>query len=299
VQITKAHSNRKQRIFEEHKILDLTFGLQLNGDVITEIGKSKYLTKIEVLKLAHLGQIPDPAFAKLMKFSNLTNTRELRVSFSGFGSEALKALAQSQFVTKLEVLKLDSCENLNDEAFVHFFESNTSQNIIHLDVSCADITDDGVCAFAQSEYMKKVRQLSLKSCKNVTDSGFQKLFSSINLNRLEDLNLADTSISDEGFNALVTSVFLQNLTTLKCEGCEGITKAGFKPLPRTSTLLSLKSLDLRRTSIGEEEVQALEASSLFKGLCELIVAECSELGYEFKQMLQYRLKKTMRVVSVY
>ena len=73
------------------------------------------------------------------------------------------------------------------------------------------------------------------------------------LTSLQDLNVRETKINDEGLRAI--SISLTRLTKLDLESCESITGVGFACL---SSLTLLQDLNVRETEINDEGLRVID-----------------------------------------
>lgn len=121
------------------------------------------------------------------------------------------------------------------------------KQIDYLDLSDTDITDQGVLslanepiqglklertkitdkALAQLNSMKKLEELSLAGCKNITADGLKGI---VGLGTFEFIDISDTNLSDKAFFYLGGC---KQLRTVNANGCKNITGVGFGDLRST------------------------------------------------------------------
>jgi len=89
--------------------------------------------------------------------------------------------------------------------------------------------------------LTRLTKPNLQNCDSITGAALARLSS---LTALQDLNVYNTEINDEGLRAISTS--LTRLTKLNLTACRSITGAGFASL---SSLTALQDLNVRFTKI--------------------------------------------------
>ena len=115
--------------------------------------------------------------------------------------------------------------------------------------------------------LTRLIKLDLRSCYSITGAGFACLSF---LTSLQDLNVCDTKINDEGLRAITTS--LTRLIKLSLGSCNSITGAGFACL---SFLTSLQDLFVSRTKINNEGLRAISTS--LTRLAKLSLGGCDSI----------------------
>jgi sugar lactone lactonase YvrE len=172
------------------------------------------LTKLD---LSYQTMLMDEDVASLAK--RLPDIADLRlVSVYSVGADSMQALLQN--CTKLQVLYLDLCY---------------------------DIDDDALGPIAQ---MYTLKQLSLRDCSRITDLGIATIAS---LHQLEYLDLTRCyGVTEASFETLSS---LSNLRHLSMEACEDVNGNGIELLANLQQLeyLSLEDIDF----VCDEDLQAL------------------------------------------
>ena len=110
-----------------------------------------------------------------------------------------------------------------------------------------------VASFPSLRSVSLVRCVNLYRCKSISESGFACLSS---LTSLQELNVDNTAIDDEGLAGLSRSLIA--LIKLGLYECLSISESGFACL---SSLTSLQELDVGFTAIIDEGLAELRRSS--------------------------------------
>ena len=97
----------------------------------------------------------------------------------------------------------------------------------------------------------RLTKLNLWSCRSITGAGFASLSS---LTTLENLNVRETKINDEGLRAI--SISLIRLTKLNLWSCRSITATGFECL---SSLTALQDLNVFNTEINDQGLRVIDS----------------------------------------
>lgn len=127
------------------------------------------------------------------------------------------------------------------------YELLDSKQVDYLNLSDSDVTDQGVLslaskpiiglrlertevtdkALAELGKMKKLEELSLKGCKNITDESLKAI---VGLRKFEFVDISDTNLSDTVFFYLGGC---KQLRTVIADNCKNITGSGFGDLKST------------------------------------------------------------------
>jgi len=172
------------------------------------IGTSVSLKELRVLHVPDAVQLTEEGLQDIVTLPNLE-----QLTLSWFHDVALTR-GVFACLSDLRVLKLQSARGL-DENVMH--ELANFSNLRILDMAGCHITD--ACLAHLAELV--LEQLSIHSCKQITDSG-ARFFSGIST--LVSLNISNTCIRDNGLKPLGR---LPHLHTLKCDGCV-FSGAGFE-----------------------------------------------------------------------
>lgn len=120
---------------------------------------------------------------------------------------------------KVVELDLTGLTGVSDEGLLSFLYSGC-RDLVSVNVSgCVQLTDRALCGIAK-QCGRSLRNFALDGCKLVTDKGLKAI--ALHCIVLEDLDVSQCSVSDEGVLALVAETG-QTLSSLNLSGCGGIT----------------------------------------------------------------------------
>ena len=202
---------------------------------------STALTRLRMLSLGGCRSINAAGFPCISTMSSL---KDLDLEDTDIDDEGLRAICSS--LTQLTRLNLRRC-GISAQGFTCLLSMTSLED---LNVQATDIDNEGLRAIASS--LTRLAKLDLGSCREgITAEGFASLSS---LPSLEDLDVGDTDLDDEGLGALTRS--LMSLTRLVLDSCDWITAERFSAL---SSLTHLQELDLSLTSIDDDGLRVVDS----------------------------------------
>lgn len=161
------------------------------------------LTGLVELRHLDLGDTAVSSFG-VSALSFLTQLRSLNLSFTDISDKSLKAL---QSLHCLEVLSLDGEQRISDEGLAFL---GSLDKLRELELYSARITDAGLLDFCHTSAAASLVSLDISCCINIFDISLKHGI--VRMKCLEDLNLSQTSVTDDGVIAVIES--LSELKTL-------------------------------------------------------------------------------------
>lgn len=199
----------------------------------------------------------------------------------GIPTTALGALASSPYAANLRSLELResrmvgptiaaACTQLIElPRLTHFkFSGNgVCPRGLRQRLPPTPIGDEVAAALAQSPSLSRLRVLSLRFSRAITDAAVADLAASPYLARLEGLDFGQTAITDAAAQALATSPRSACLTTLGMD-LTGVGNAGLEALIQSPHLSALRNLTIgsRITDPGVRVLAAAPVSSRLRSL---------------------------------
>jgi|GEM_PF-606174 len=144
-------------------------------------------------------------------------------------------------------------------------------NVNTVDLSGSGITD---IAFKHLRELKNLKRLSIDNCYSVTDDGIQKITS---WEKLEELHMAGTRISDKALACVAANSRINNLGIANCHKIEGTNLGDLRSIhfldisddpqlvPHLSALKklpNLTSLMIKRSNVKDEDLEIIKDLSL-------------------------------------
>ena len=174
------------------------------------------------------------------------------------------ALVNSPCMNSLRLLDLSG--NRIDAAHIASLASASMPNLESLDLSGPEVNpyywnvgvqpimDAGAAAWANSDNVKRLKQLRMSNC-HLTESGLEAIFRSPKLQALTELDLSHNSFAT-GLSQIVDSPLWQKLETLKLNHCR-LGNDAMEALVGVTNAPALRSLELAYNSIGPRGAAAL------------------------------------------
>lgn len=94
----------------------------------------------------------------ILSIEKLKQVRELSLSYSGFGDEGARRVADSCNLDQLSDLRLTS-NGLGDAGATALVQSPHLRNLVYLDLSGNELTEEWAVSFATSKYLPKLKNL--------------------------------------------------------------------------------------------------------------------------------------------
>jgi Ran GTPase-activating protein (RanGAP) involved in mRNA processing and transport len=98
------------------------------------LARSRCLGRVRVLGLNWVGRSGLPALRELLGSPKLTNLRNLVAFSCGLGDAGAKVVAESPYLSRLEVAYLD-CNEIGDEGAMAIAKSPHLTSLTHLDIT--------------------------------------------------------------------------------------------------------------------------------------------------------------------
>jgi hypothetical protein len=127
----------------------------------------------------------------------------------------------------LEELNLSGSINLSIYGISKFFLNKNSKNIVSLNLSNLDITDDFIELLGKRNLLNPyLTELNLSSCFKISDKGIKELLKSEKLLDIKKLDLSKTNISNDTLFLLSQSME-RKLEMVKFYKCSKMNDIGF------------------------------------------------------------------------
>ena len=233
------------------------------------------LTKLRSLDLRGCSQVSD---AGLLKLGTLKNLEDLKLRCVALTDKGMTVLGE---MPKLKYLEVQDSNAMKCETFDVLADND---GFVALTFFNLDLDDEDLAPFAGSNRLKKANfrgtalfgdgldyfgeSTQTLRILNLSESifGDDNVGNVAQFVNLEDLDLWQTDISDEGLKGLTV---LENLKRLVLKQDRDVTNAGLETL---ATMKSLETLDLEETSIDDDGIMVLKD---LPNLKRLIVAQTS------------------------
>jgi hypothetical protein len=156
-----------------------------------------------------------------------------------------------------------------------------------LDVSFADIGNEGFAALAKAPYLPQLEELGLTS----SDADADALTGVLAKARdLRELSLSyNPDLGGAGGVALAEATHLDRLESLSLAGC-GLANQGAMAIATASHLGKVRWLVLDRNNITSKGARALAASTTFTADCRLSIAENRSIDAASRALLRNRFR---------
>ncbi|KAM5236427.1 F-box and leucine-rich repeat protein 13 [Ctenodactylus gundi] len=179
-----------------------------------------HLKQLTVLNLANCLRISDTGLKQFLDGPSSMRIRELNFSNCVHLGDA-SVMKLSERCPNLNYLSLRYCEHITDQGSEYILNIHS---LISLDISGTGISDEGLITLSRH---KKLKELSLSECYNITSFGVEAFCKSSQI--LEHLDVSYcTQLSDEIIKAL--SIYCTHLTSLSIAGCPQITNSAMEML---------------------------------------------------------------------
>ena len=187
--------------------LDLSDNPTVGTSQIIRCLRSKTL---QILNLKNCGIIDNFNKDFTQALSTLTTLKELDISYNQFTSDSIIRIFEALSDTKIEVLKLNSCETFwSNREPKEFLLYNANSKLLHLELSGTNFPISGML-----KYTSTLQIVDISNCLYVNDEEAIKLSDGIFSN--PDLKQFDISYNDLTVNGAIQIVkALENLKTLQ------------------------------------------------------------------------------------
>lgn len=162
----------------------------------------------------------------------LSKLQSINLDCSHVTTNGLKSIGSC--CTSLKELSLSKCSGVTDEGLS--FISSKNKGLVKLDITCCrEITDVGIATMTSS--CTSLTSLRMESCSLVTSLGLRLIGQRCHL--LEELDLTDNDLDDEGIFPDITLSFVQYGIKFSCSLDHSF--AGLKSISGCHKLSSLKA----------------------------------------------------------
>lgn len=218
--------------------------------------------------------LTDKGLSYLLSTENSKYIKEINLSenYSCITDESLIKLANSQFSSGITKISLKDT-NITDEGIKEFISSPNFNNLEEIDLyGLYSITDQTLIVLSESYFVSNLKKINLKNT-SITDRGFQILVSSPNSQKIVELDISENypRITDNSLIALSLSEFLTNIKILRCMGNK-ITDKGIQYLMDSRNILELEEFDVseharkKNTFITDLTLNTMAYSHFLKSL---------------------------------
>ncbi|KAJ3684117.1 hypothetical protein LUZ61_013281 [Rhynchospora tenuis] len=254
--------------FKSLQALDMS-----NCQNVTQASVSSILQKNPSLHHLNLSYC-SPVNSMLSGLHGVFKLNSIKLDGCHVSTDGLKSLANS--CISLKELSLSKCSGVTDEGISVIVAKH--KDLVKLDVTCCRyITDLSLAAITSSS--ASLVSLSMESCTKVTCEGFRLI--GRHSPKLEELNLTDTDLDDEGLRSLAQC---RNMTSLKIGICLKITDQGLIQIGRSCP--RLQELDLYR-SIGITDKGVSEIARGCSNLETICMSYCTSISDESLKCLSH------------
>ncbi|XP_062203957.1 F-box/LRR-repeat protein 3-like isoform X2 [Phragmites australis] len=201
------------------QVLDIS-----NCQNVTDEGVSSVLKSIPNLLELNLSYCCPVTPSMVSSFQSIAKLQTLKLEGCKFMADGLKGIGRS--CVSVKELSLSKCSGVTDTELS--FVVSRLKNLLKLDITCCrDITDVSLAAITSS--CTSLISLKMESCSHVTSGGLQLIGK--HCSHLEELDLTDNDLDDEGLKALARCSKLSSLKIGIClrisdEGLSHIGKSG-------------------------------------------------------------------------
>uniref|UniRef100_J3NAR5 F-box/LRR-repeat protein 15-like leucin rich repeat domain-containing protein n=1 Tax=Oryza brachyantha TaxID=4533 RepID=J3NAR5_ORYBR len=236
-----ALSSLDQQCSRSLQVLDMS-----NSCNITHVGIMsvvKAMPNLLELNLSYCSPVTPPMSSS---FKLICKLRTLKLDGCQFMADGLKLIGKS--CISLRELSLSKCSGVTDTDLS--FVVSRLKNLLKLDVTCCrKITDVSLAAITTS--CPSLISLRMESCSLLCSEGLQLIGK--RCTHLEELDLTDTDLDDEGLKALSRC---SKLSSLKIGICLRITDEGLSHISKSCP--DLRDIDLYRSgAISDEGVTCM------------------------------------------
>ena len=177
--------------------------------------------------------------APLPSSTSCSSLRSLSIRHCpGFGDASLSFLGK--LCHQLQDIELCGLNGVTDAGVFELVQSN-SVGLVKVNLSgCINVSDNAVSAISVC-HGRTLESLNVDGCKNITDASLVAVAK--NCYSVNDLDVSNTLVSDQGVKALASSPNHLNLQVLSVGGCSAITdksKACIQKLGRTLLGLNIQ-----------------------------------------------------------
>ncbi|KAL6597330.1 hypothetical protein ACP70R_046770 [Stipagrostis hirtigluma subsp. patula] len=212
------------------QVLDIS-----NCHNVTDVGVSSVVKSVPNLLELNLSYCCPVTPSMVSSFQSIAKLRTLKLEDRKFMADGLKTIGSS--CLSLRELSLSKCSGVTD-AELSFVVSRL-KNLLKLDITCShDITDASLAAITSS--CTSLVSLRMESCSHVSSLGLQLIGK--RCHHLEELDLTDSDLDDEGLKALAGC---NKLSSLKVGICLRISDEGLSHIGKSCP--ELRDIDLYRS----------------------------------------------------
>ncbi|XP_062197824.1 F-box/LRR-repeat protein 3-like isoform X2 [Phragmites australis] len=201
----------------------------------TDEGVSSVVKSIPNLLELNLSYCCPVTPSMVSSFRSIAKLRTLKLEGCKFMADGLKGIGMS--CVSVKELSLSKCSGVTDTELS--FVVSRLKSLLKLDITCCrDITDVSLAAITSS--CTSLISLKMESCSRVTSGGLQLIGK--RCSHLEELDLTDNDLDDEGLKALARC---SKLSSLKIGICLRISDEGLSHIGKYCP--ELRDIDLYRS----------------------------------------------------
>lgn len=201
------------------------------------------------------------------------NPDSLKLSGKYIATDEVKIIANFPPLKSLKFLDL-SDNQINDEALLHLFESDSLAGLEELYLQINFLTGKGLTEVAQSEQFKlKNLKVLIISDNRLTDLSIADMFLSSNFPNLESLDVGWNEAGNETATALGKTTKFPKLKKLEMERGY-IDVEGVRELVQGELADQLEELNLSSNKLKDEAVKILVQAPKWKALKTLRISQC-------------------------
>ncbi|KAJ4786862.1 F-box family protein [Rhynchospora pubera] len=217
-----------------------------NCEHMTDSGVLSILQKYPNLYHLNLASCSSVNVSILSGLKSMCKLGSIKLDGCKVTASGLKSLSNS--CISLKELSLSKCPGVTDEGISVIMAKH--KDLVKLDVTCCRyITDESLSAITSS--CTSLVSLRMESCTKLSSEGFRLIGQ--HCPKLEELDLTDNDLDDEGLRSLASC---HNLVSLKIGICLRITDNGLIPVGQSCP--RLQELDLYRAiGITDKGVSAI------------------------------------------
>eukprot|EP01016_Furgasonia_blochmanni_P010243 TRINITY_DN14329_c0_g1_i2.p1 TRINITY_DN14329_c0_g1~~TRINITY_DN14329_c0_g1_i2.p1 ORF type:complete len:350 (+),score=15.08 TRINITY_DN14329_c0_g1_i2:65-1114(+) len=197
-----------------------------------------------------------------------------------FSERSLTVFAHQLKSNNLTTLSFSKCRKFGSAGFGNLVNSPNISSLKSLDLSWTEVEDTDLHKLGEAKYLKSLVTLKLRRCESLTDTGFQALFTSPNMQSLRNLKLPSCRIGNYGLKLLSESIYMMGICDLNLEKCSRIDDNGFKLFFLFKNSANLTKLTLTDTLIADDGLVSIAVSPYLTRLQKLVLEGCSKLTDE-------------------
>ena len=196
----------------------------------------------------------------------------LKLSGKYIATDEVKIIGNYSLMKSVKSLDL-SDNQINDEALLHLFESDTLCGLEELYLQINFLTGKGLSELAQSEKIKlKNLKVLVLSDNRLSDSSIAEMLLSSHFQNLESLDIGWNEAGNETAKSLSTTTTFPKLKKLEMERSY-VDEEGFSEFIKGELADQLEELDFSANKIKDESIKILAQAPKWKSLKTLRISQ--------------------------